>query len=91
MKIILMIGSHPRHLYIARKLFHAGLLGGLIVENRSNFLPTPSPSLPKQDQANFVRHFLDRKIAEDKAFGDTDIAFFSTIPVLQVQPTELNG
>ena len=91
MKIIFMTGSHPRHLYIARLLFEAGMLGGLIVEQRSNFLPAPSPHLSDRDRANFIRHFHDRQTAEHTMFGQIDLACFGDLPLLQVSPTELNG
>lgn len=90
MKIILMTGSHPRHLYIGRKLFEAGFLAGLVVEKRGEFLPEPPAHLSELDRANFIRHFKERQLAEQKAFGDTDLAIFEDLPVLQVLPRELN-
>jgi len=92
MKVLFMTGSHPRHLFIARKLYDSGNLAGLVVERRGNFLPSPPPGILEIDRNNFIRHFQDREQAEFQAFGNIDLSYFdSQLPIRQVTPTELNS
>lgn len=92
MKVTLMTGSHPRHLYVARKLHEAGMLHSLVVERREPMVPVPDPSLSELDRANVIRHFREREEAEIRVFGQGDLFFFQgKLPVLVIEPSELNG
>lgn len=73
MKIVLMCGSHQRHLYLAEKLYKEGFLGGLVIEKREEFLPEPPKDLLEIDRENFIRHFKARDDAEKKFFGSVNI------------------
>lgn len=91
MKVVLLTGNHPRHLYVAGRLLEAGFLQGLVVEKRSAFVPSPPAGLPETDAANFVRHFADRERSELRFFGMADETRFADIPVLHTTPQALNG
>lgn len=69
MRVLFLTGSHPRHLYIAKKLEGVGLLSGLIIEKRESFVPKPPDGLLDIDRENFIRHFKERQEAEEKHFG----------------------
>jgi len=90
--VTLMTGSHPRHLYVARKLLEAGMLRSLVVERREPLVPEPGAHLSDQDRANMIRHFREREEAELKSFGQGDVSEFqSRLPVLVINPAQLNG
>ena len=91
MKAILLTGSHPRHLHIAKRLFDEGFLSGLLVEKREELLPSPYPGLSEQDRLNFIRHFQDREQAEQSAFKAIELDYFTSIPVRTVTISELNS
>jgi len=68
MKIILMMGSHPRHHYVAQQLMQSVEVVGYLVEKRGNFVPSPPAYLNGRDRENFVRHFHDREQSEYTMF-----------------------
>lgn len=69
MKAVLMCGSHKRHIYLAERLYQAGILDKMIIEEREDFVPSPPEGLCKQDRDNFILHFKNREEAEEKYFG----------------------
>ncbi|GIO86601.1 hypothetical protein J25TS5_35330 [Paenibacillus faecis] len=90
MKLLLLTGSHPRHLYFAQTLYNAGYLTSLIIEQREEFLPLPPANIEESDKKLFLRHFQDRERTEHQAFGKIDLSDW-TVPVLYVNTSELNG
>lgn len=72
MRIVFLCGSHPRHMYMANKLYETGFLEGLVIENRGEFVPEPPLGLNNLDTENFIRHFNAREQAEEKFFGHVD-------------------
>ncbi len=92
MRVVLMTGSHPRHLHLARTLHAAGLLHALLIEQREEFVPQPPGGLAEVDRRNFIRHFHDRGEAERRFFGAADSAGLEArIPLLRIRADELNG
>ncbi|MCP1357548.1 formyltransferase family protein [Aneurinibacillus migulanus] len=92
LRVVLLTGSHPRHLHVARTLYDAGLLTAVMVEERENFTPDPPPGLLHIDQENFIRHFHDRDEAERRFFGEEKLKELpSDLPVLKVSLAELNS
>lgn len=91
MNVILMTGSHPRHLYIAKQLYDNNMLTGLVIEKREEISPLPDAGLLDLDRENFIRHFRERKNAEDANFGRIDESYFINIPILHVSHEELNS
>ncbi|GED14522.1 formyltransferase family protein [Aneurinibacillus migulanus] len=90
--VVILIGSHPRHFYIAKKLYEVGLLKALVVEEREIFVPEPPTGLPDIDRKNFIRHFHDRNEAERRFFGEEKLKELpSDLPVLKVSLAELNS
>ena len=91
MKVLLMTGSHPRHLYLALVLKQAGSLDGLIIEERGGLIPSPPSGLSEQDHQNYLRHFTGRARAEKDYFGENDSKGFPDVPVSKVTHSELNS
>jgi len=67
------------------------LLGGLLMEQREEFVPVPPPGLLDIDRENFIRHFDDRQTAEHRFFGQADLYRFSDIPTMRVTMEQLSG
>lgn len=91
MKVIFLTGSHPRHLYIAKKLLDEKLLSGLVIEQRESFVPKPPNDLHEVDHKNFVRHFKERDETENKFFSDIQIEHFQAVPMMKITKDELNS
>ncbi|CAM3530166.1 formyl transferase [Marinicrinis lubricantis] len=91
MNVMLLTGSHPRHLYVASQLAKSGFLQALVVEEREALVPSPPANILQQDKENFIRHFADREASELRFFGDGQYAELASIPTLRVKPEELNG
>jgi methionyl-tRNA formyltransferase len=68
MKILVLCGSHPRHLYVASKISQFGYETSQIRMKRESFIMIPPPKISKGDKKNFIRHFTDRAITEEKEF-----------------------
>lgn len=90
MKILFITGSHPRHAFVAKTLYEAGLLSSIIVETREEFIPMPPLGIIKSDENLFNRHFEDRERSEYRAFGSIDHTRWE-IPTLKVETSELNS
>lgn len=91
LKVALLTGSHPRHLYLAKTLNKAGFLKGLLIEKRAQMIPKPPKGLNEIDHNNFVRHFKDRAGAEEKTFGEINLDFFENLSLINVSRSELNS
>lgn len=92
MKVLFLTGSHPRHTYVAKKLYVAGFLDGLIVEKRASFVPQPPRNLLGIDRENYIRHFKDREKSEFKFFGEyISDDFNKDILKLNITKEELNS
>lgn len=91
-KVVLLCGSHPRHLYVANELLKHNLLAGMVMELRENFEPVPPTDLSEQDKKNFIFHFKKRSDSENKFFKKIESSVFSDqIPFLEVKLEELNS
>ena len=89
MRITLLIGSHPRHLFIARQVLATGLVTGVVMERREHMLPTPPEDIDDDLKDLFKRHFAERDMAERRAFGTSgDLGFESDM--ITVTPETLN-
>lgn len=90
MKVLLLTGSHPRHLYVVNKLAEIGVVAAHVIEKRGAFVPQPPAHLEELDRQNFIRHFADRDEAENRHFkGSNEIN--QHIPTLQVTRETLNS
>lgn len=90
MKLLLLTGSHPRHLYLVNKLAELGMVTAHVMEVRGAFVPEPPASLEETDRQNFIRHFADRDEAERHHFKGNDEVNLET-PTLKVSRDELNS
>lgn len=90
MKVLLLTGSHPRHLYLVNQLAELGIVAAHVMEVRGAFVPQPSPNLESIDRDNFVRHFADRDEAEHKHFVGNDKVKYD-FPTLTVALSDLNS
>ena len=91
MKILMIAGSHPRHLYVVRKVAATGHLVGVVFMMREK-LNCDVPEDIEPDLVQLYRHHFDlRAEMEDKYFGEVDEEFIRSINHIFVDPTELNG
>ncbi|HIW34775.1 MAG TPA: methionyl-tRNA formyltransferase [Candidatus Paenibacillus intestinavium] len=89
MKVVLLTGSHPRHLYVVNQLMSMGFVVGHVIEQREEFLPQPPSGLEEQDRLNFIRHFADRDHSERTFFSGNN-APLNDIATLKVTMATLN-
>lgn len=90
MKVLLLTGSHPRHLYIVNQLAELGVVAAHVMEVRETFLPEPPVGLEEIDRVNFIRHFADRDEAENRHFAGNDRVKVD-VPTLEVSYASLNS
>lgn len=90
MKVILLTGSHPRHLHVVNEIVSLGCIVGHVIEQREAFIPQPPSGLEEQDRLNFIRHFADRDRSEHTFFKGNETVKES-IPTLQVTLQSLNS
>lgn len=69
MKILMLSGSHARHLYYVNKINQQFPLSALMVEKREHILPKPPLDTDERDKKLFERHFQERENCENKYFG----------------------
>ena len=88
MSIILISGDHPRHKYFVKSLITTGLVVGLILEKRENFIPVAPKNISKKLSTLFDHHFLLRDKVESEFFQiNQDI----NIPAIEVSKESLNS
>lgn len=90
MRIVLMLGSHPRHHYVAQQLMKTGKVVGYLVEQRENFVPKPPAYLNEMDKENFIRHFHDRDVSERSMFP-AEVSVPEHVAVRHVKKDQLNS
>lgn len=90
MKVLLLTGSHPRHLYIVNQLIQLGCVIGHVMEIREDFVPLPPVGLEQLDRDNFIRHFVEREKSEQAFFSGNETVL-DTIPTLKVNINQLNS
>ena len=92
MRVLLISGDHPRHLFVQKTFIESGLECKAIVMQRENLIPEPPKNISIQDKNNFIRHFEERYEVESNAYGllkAKDI--FSKIDVLYTKPSDFNS
>ena len=70
MKLVLFSGSHPRHLFINKRVldFFEDIL--IIVMQREELIPEPPTNLNQLDKKLFTKHFANRYEVEKKTYGE---------------------
>lgn len=92
MKVLMITGNHRRHLEVVHHLLVAGLLSGLVLEERENMIPEAPSYLSAHDKQNFKLHFQRRSECEDHYFTHGDVkAVRDEVPNILISPEELNG
>jgi hypothetical protein len=92
MRILILSGSHPRHLYIHRALIDLGEECAAIIMQRETLLPISPPGTSNSDEILFQKHFSDRFQLEKQFFGNPSPATtFSGIPSIFITPEDLNS
>jgi len=89
MNILLMVGDHPRHAYIAEQVQSTGHLAGLVIEDRGNHIPDPPDHLGDELTDLYVRHFEKRAEAETSFFSNHNMP--EKCPRIEINKSELNS
>jgi hypothetical protein len=92
MRILILSGSHPRHLFVHKAILDAGATCAAIVMRREGLLPVAPEGIPAVDAINFERHFRQRLEIEEAAFGAaTPERLFASIPTHYCDSCNLNS
>ena len=92
MKVVMISGSHPRHLYVIRKVAETGCLAGLVLMQREKMILDIPEGMDPSLTELYKHHFNLRAEMEEKYFGgEEQLAFIDSLDHLYVQPDELNG
>lgn len=89
MRVVLLMGNHPRHFFIRRKILESGRLAGCVVEDKGEFVPAPPEGLSASLRTLFVRHFEQRAHAEAAFFGA--VLHDRSVPELHTTRDEINS
>lgn len=91
MRLVIVSGSHPRHLYVAKQIMETGLVAGMVLMKREKMVDEIPEYLSGHLRELYDYHFKLRAEMENKYFGTIDQSIFSKdIPVLEIERTELN-
>ncbi|HKF72371.1 MAG TPA: formyltransferase family protein [Stellaceae bacterium] len=91
MGILMIMGSTPRHVYMARAVAASGRLEGIIVETRG-WRRTGAPAgAPPRTLALFERHYAERAAAEVGFFGSESDARLPGVEAATIPREEMNG
>ena len=91
MKLILFSGSHPRHLFINKRVldFFDDVL--VIVMQREEVLPEPPSNLNQLDKKLFIKHFANRYEVEKNTYGNlSSKEVFKGYKTIYIDQNELN-
>lgn len=91
MKVVFVTGNHLRHFFLADRLARAGVLAGLVIEEREPSTPLPPDGLGVRTARLFIRHFADRQVAEQRLLGAHAAPTEARASTLRVSPKDLNG
>jgi len=91
MSILLMMGSTPRHVFVARAVAASGRLKGIVVETRERHAPAAPAGTPPRTLALFEQHFVGRTAAEARFFGTESGASFPGVETVRIPREEMNG
>lgn len=64
MKVVMISGSHPRHLYIAQKLLESGFLAGIAIQAREPMIEEPTVEMTTELRRLYDHHFSLRAAME---------------------------
>jgi hypothetical protein len=70
MKVLLLIGDQPRHLYLANQLIAHATVSRVVVMRRESLSPIAPEDATAHDQGLFRHHFDLRNRTENRMYGD---------------------
>ncbi len=91
MRVVVICGSHPRHLYVVRRIIETGMVVGVVCMKREKMIDDVPDNLSGHLRELYVNHFKLRQELEEEYFGNTNISEITYgIPILKIERTELN-
>ncbi len=92
MKIVLIFGSHPRHLYFMNALIKTGLVCGAVMQEREGML-SDIPAVLSDDLKKIYKYHFDLRLEmENRYFGSEDkYKFMRELPSIIVPEARLNS
>ena len=91
MKLTLLIGSQPRHLFLALRVIEKFPNANVIIMAREDMTPQPPAEASMHDAELFRQHFELRRFTEEKTFGSVTIPQIrDRAPVSLISPDQLN-
>jgi len=92
MRVLIISGSHPRHLYLHREILDCASDCAAIVMDRESTIPDPPPTIYDEDKVLFNKHFGERYGIEKEYFGTTTVSdVFRDIKKIECSPEKLNS
>lgn len=92
MNIVVICGSHPRHIYVLNRLIETGLVVGIVLMKRESMIEPPLHNLSAHMKYLYERHFNLRAKMENSYFGNGDFSKISrSVPAIEVLSEKLNG
>ena len=92
MKVVMICGSHPRHLHVVRKVAETGCLAGVVLMKRENMILDIPEGMDPLLTDLYKHHFELRLQMEEKYFNTFDCdALIESLDHLIIEPEELNG
>ena len=65
-RVAVICGDHPRNLFFAETINSNLNLVGALIQERENMIPHYPSFCSKKDKSNYIKHFENRKIYEEK-------------------------
>lgn len=91
MKVVIVTGSHPRHLYVVNRIVDTGLVCGIILMKREKMVDDTPDILKGHIKDLYEHHFNLRLELENEYFGqNVEIKQKNNIPILEINRNELN-
>ena len=94
-KVLIFSGSHPRHVFVNRLFLEFEIELSVVMMEREELIPNTPMNLPQKDTENFKRHFYERNITEEKAYGNNTMSqvnnIFSNCNILKTISKNLNS
>lgn len=92
MRLLLISGSHSRHLYVMQQMLQVDNPVGVIVMQREATVPDAPQTINQQDAAIFKQHFDVRQEVEDREYGRLlHEETFQNFPILERSSENLNS
>jgi len=82
-RIAVICGDHPRNIFLAKNIFNEFGLVGVILQKREDLVPRKIKFTTNNDRENYQRHFSNRKLYEEKYFGEARVDFITNLLVLR--------